>query len=217
MPARQLPFKRRISRPARRKLIEDFAAKAFAEKGYDGVSLDEIAHAAGISKTTLYDHFASKRQLHRELLAGSAAEMLSFMRQRVQTVDGPARERMHDALDAFFEFVQTRPFAWRMLFREPPRDAEVAAGSRFVQAGASANVASLLVDLASPASPLAEPGTGQSQAERELQIAVLAEALKWAQSGLASWWYDHPELPRSVIVDGLMNLVWPGLEQLLSG
>lgn len=199
---------------ARRELIEGVAAEAFAENGYDGVSLEEIARAAGITKATLYDHFASKRELHTELLAEAAAEMLSFMRERVETVDGSAKERMRAALDAFFEFVQTRPFAWRMLFREPPRDQELAAGSHFVQEGASANVASLLVDLAAPGSALAER-RGKAPG-RELQIAVLAEALKWAQNGLAAWWFEHPEVPRSVILDGFMDLTWPGLELLLS-
>ena len=39
------------------------AERLFSERGYHGVSMDEIAAASGISKPMLYDYFGSKEGL----------------------------------------------------------------------------------------------------------------------------------------------------------
>jgi AcrR family transcriptional regulator len=204
--SRQLPFKSRMSAEARRAVIERVAAEAFAQKGYDGVSVDEIAVAAGITKATLYDHFDSKQDLYVHLLGHSAQQMLQFMADRIEALDSDGPEaRLRESLDAFFEFVETSPFSWRMLFRKPPIDPDLTAGAGLVQDGATANIANLLRSL----SPAAEKIPEQ-------RMLLLAEALKWTQNGLAVWWYDHPDVPREEVVESVMSLSWPGLRLLLT-
>lgn len=46
----------------RRDLIEQAAARLFAERGYEDTSLEDVATAAGISRPVIYDHFATKRE-----------------------------------------------------------------------------------------------------------------------------------------------------------
>jgi hypothetical protein len=46
---------------------------------------------------------------------------------------------------------------------------------------------------------------------------MLAELLKTAITGLASWWYEHPEVPREELVDTVMEFAWRGLERNISG
>ena len=46
-----------------RKAIIEAASSCFAEKGYAACSMDNIAHAAGLSKGGLYAHFRSKEEL----------------------------------------------------------------------------------------------------------------------------------------------------------
>ena len=48
--------------------ILDAARKVFAAKGFDEASVDEIAHAAGVAKGTLYLYYPSKRDLYWEAL-----------------------------------------------------------------------------------------------------------------------------------------------------
>ena len=43
--------------------ILDAAAQVFVEQGYEAASMDEISRVAGVSKATVYAHFASKEQL----------------------------------------------------------------------------------------------------------------------------------------------------------
>jgi hypothetical protein len=35
-----------------------------------------------------------------------------------------------------------------------------------------------------------------------------AEMLRTAIGGLASWWYEHPDVPRRRLVDAVMSLGW---------
>lgn len=53
----------RRPRGNRRQQIIEAAVKAFAAKNYDGASMTDIAHAAGITKRAIYRYFPSKREL----------------------------------------------------------------------------------------------------------------------------------------------------------
>src|SRR2546425_2508463 len=54
---------RRAQAEERREQIIDAAAKLFAEKGYDGASIRDIAREAGITEGLIYHYFESKDQL----------------------------------------------------------------------------------------------------------------------------------------------------------
>jgi TetR/AcrR family transcriptional repressor of mexJK operon len=63
------------SRSARkRRVIMEAATTAFLRKGYLGTSMDEIAASAGVSKQTVYKHFADKERLFSEIVIGTVNE-----------------------------------------------------------------------------------------------------------------------------------------------
>ena len=55
--------RQRLSAEARRELIEQAAGEVFADRGYHGASIDEIARRSGVSPPVVYDHFESKQDL----------------------------------------------------------------------------------------------------------------------------------------------------------
>src|SRR5439155_20990965 len=57
----------------RRRDVTREAAKLFAQKGYHGTSIGDIAEALGVQKGTLYSHIASKEDLLYETLSEGAA------------------------------------------------------------------------------------------------------------------------------------------------
>ena len=61
-----------ISLPAetspKRRLVLEAAADLFMEHGYEKVSMDAVARGAGVSKATLYAHFASKDALFASIV-----------------------------------------------------------------------------------------------------------------------------------------------------
>jgi AcrR family transcriptional regulator len=59
---------------AKREQIRDAAQRLFLELGYERASMDAIAHAAGVSKQTLYHYYAAKEQLFVDVLRALTIE-----------------------------------------------------------------------------------------------------------------------------------------------
>src|SRR5829696_1812736 len=59
----------------KRRAILDAAATVFLRNGYRGTSMDEIAALAGVSKQTVYKHFADKESLFVEIVTGAVDEV----------------------------------------------------------------------------------------------------------------------------------------------
>jgi AcrR family transcriptional regulator len=58
----------RAQRGGSREAIVDAAGRLFLERGFGAVSMDELAQAAGVARRTLYNQFASKEEIFREML-----------------------------------------------------------------------------------------------------------------------------------------------------
>jgi AcrR family transcriptional regulator len=193
--------RQRLKAPQRRQRILQAAEQEFAARGYHSTSMGEIAAAAGVSKPVLYDHFESKLDLYTQLTEGIRDE-LTGRGAAAMAGGGPPGERIRTAIDAFFAFVEERPSAARVLLFTPVGEAELVDAARHVQAGATAALTALLVG---------EPGLFSGNRNRELRLELLTEFMKQGLHGLAEWWSQHPETPREVLVDAVMDLVWTGL------
>lgn len=69
----------RLSAPERRISILKAAQQLFAEKGFHGVSIDDIARAVNVSPAILYRHFDSKQTLYNEVLQELACQRESYV------------------------------------------------------------------------------------------------------------------------------------------
>ena len=73
------PKRTRAPRLASGGAIREAAAALFLEKGYAGASMDDIAARAGVSKQTIYTHFASKEVLFEDLVMANAGRVDEFI------------------------------------------------------------------------------------------------------------------------------------------
>jgi AcrR family transcriptional regulator len=202
---KRMPRASRLTADARREVIEQAATEVFAERGYGGASMDEIARRSGVSVPVVYDHFPSKLELHRRLLERHFADLRAVWRDHLAAADVTGQPAMATVVDAWFAYVEDHPYATRMLFRETSGDPEVAAIHRDVAARSKAALLPLVAR-----EPMA---AGASAVDVELVWEVLRAALQ----GLALWWSEHPEVPRAQVVAAAMNGVWLGLERLQAG
>src|SRR5450755_2546846 len=71
-------------RSARKRLaILDAATTIFLRQGYLGTSMDEIAARAGVSKQTVYKHFADKERLFVEIVVANVDEISDPVHEEV--------------------------------------------------------------------------------------------------------------------------------------
>ena len=81
-----------VRRPSttRRQQILEVAAPLFAERGFRGVSVDDLGAATGISGPALYRHFRAKEEILAELLLGVSQRLLEGGRRRHAVAGSPA-------------------------------------------------------------------------------------------------------------------------------
>jgi AcrR family transcriptional regulator len=176
--------RRRLPPAERRALIEEAAARLFAERGYAGTRLDDVAAAAQVTKPMLYRHFDSKKALYLALLERHRGQLTGHLEAPPR--DAPLAERLRAIYEAWFAAFQQSPDTWKMLFLDATGDAEIQAYRRSVQASARSVIAAFLADHADLPGRLVEP---------------MAELVRSGMAGLAWWWLDHPEVSRAVVVE----------------
>src|SRR4051812_2948452 len=201
--------RRRLSAEERREHILRAGMEVFAERGYQEASMVEIARVAGITPAVIYDHFASKAELQITLLERQTEELLAFVASAVAGDFDDMAARFRAGVDAFFGFVEEHPYAWRMLFRDPPTDPAILSTYRRIHQQATAGIALFLRASAPP-----ELLRGAApDAARE----ILGEMLKMAQNGLGFWWYEPRAVPRRELVDRVLEFCWLGFERIAAG
>src|SRR5918999_40370 len=100
------PTKRQRLRPeVRRERLVEAATQVFAERGYEGARVEQIADVAQVSPGLLYRHFEGKQELYEELLMLANRQLLTHLAQAAAP-DLPTDQRVLRGVEAFFGFVE---------------------------------------------------------------------------------------------------------------
>ena len=78
----------------RRRELTREAAKLFAQKGYHGTSIGDLAEALGIQKASLYHHIGSKEDLLWEVASAGAAAFQAALDAVPEELPAPERIRL---------------------------------------------------------------------------------------------------------------------------
>ncbi|WP_091246594.1 TetR family transcriptional regulator [Klenkia soli] len=189
-------------RRARREQLVAATVAAVGEHG-PGVGMEEIAAAAGTSKTVVYRHFADRGELHLAVCTQVAGQLLEALRTAMTSTEKP-RQMVAAAIDTYLAFIEADPELYRFVVHAPAGDpgADPIAGlSELVGAQATALVA------------LALEGAGRPTAAAEPWGHGLVGLVRSA----ADRWLSSPEpMPRGELTAHLTDLAWAGLSGVVT-
>lgn len=184
----------------RREQLVGVARALFAEKGFEGTSVEEIALRADVSKPVVYEHFGGKEGLYA-VIVDREVEALSAALSGALSSRGHPRVLVERAALALLGYIEDSPDGFRMLVRDSP------------VAQASGTFSSLLGDVSSQVEGL----LGDQFSRRGLDpfVAPFYAQMLVGQVALAGQhWAEVREPAKNVVAAHLVNLAWNGLSAL---
>ncbi|WP_344237641.1 TetR/AcrR family transcriptional regulator [Actinocorallia libanotica] len=190
-----------MGRAGRREVILAEAMRVFSAKGYAGTSLGDVAAAAGITRSGMYDYFPSKKALFLDVLKDQTEAAVAYVGPKV-TASGTGEARMRSVVAACFGYALDHPAAWRLMFdRSREGDSEVRQ-VRWEARSASTEIIRRLL----------RPDFAQMDIDADTTAGpVIVELMVSALDGATRWWERHPETPVDDLVDAVMRVLFLGL------
>jgi AcrR family transcriptional regulator len=180
----------------RREQLVDISRGLFAERGFDGTSIEEIAARAGVSKPVVYEHFGGKEGLYAVVVDREVRRLLGMMQDSLKA-EHP-RVLLEQAAFALLDYIEDAPDGFRILVRDSP------IGS------ATGSFVSIIGDIASRVEYIL---AAEFKARGfDAKVAPLyAQMLVGMVGTTGQWWLDARKPEKRVVAEHLVNLAWNGL------
>jgi len=182
----------------RREQLIGVALGLFAERGFDGSAIEEVANRAAVSKPIVYEHFGGKEGLYAVVVDREVDLLLSMMREALTA--GTSRELLEQAAIALLDYIEQHPEGFRILVRESP-------------IGTTASFQSIIGDVATRVEGiLVDAFTRRGLDPRT--APMYAQMLVGMVGATGQWWLGTRKPDRDEVAAHLVNLAWNGLSGL---
>jgi AcrR family transcriptional regulator len=184
----------------RREQLLDIGRRLFAERGFEGTSIEEIAAQAGVSKPVVYEHFGGKEGLYAVVVDREVERLLTMATGLLLDGDN-TREKFETAAVTLFRYIDENADGFRILVR----DSNPGSGT--------GTYGTLLSDIAGQveyilADFLASRGRDPKSAPMYAQMLVGMVAFT------GQWWLDARKPKLEEVAANMIDLAWNGLAQL---
>jgi AcrR family transcriptional regulator len=190
----------RMSGAERREQLLDVGRGLFAERGYDGTSVEEVAARAAVSKPVVYAHFGGKEGLYSVVVEREVARLLERFTGALSGDD--PRALLEQATLALLTYVEDDADGFRILVRESPLPGPARTGFATILSDVAGRVEHVLAEQFA------------ARGFRTALAGLYSQALVGQVSLVGQWWLDRDELERDDVAAHLVNLAWNGLRQL---
>lgn len=126
------PDRRTRKRLATRQSISDAATRLFNERGFDRVTVDEIAEAADVARMTVFNHFPRKEDMFFDLEEQGREDLRTALKDRAPDVT------LIDALRRFAHRIVAEQRPYIRFLKDSPRFMQTIADSETLKARARA-------------------------------------------------------------------------------
>ena len=183
----------------RREQLIDTARSLFAERGFEGTAIEEIASRAEVSKPIVYEHFGGKEGLYAVVVDREVLQLLSMMRSSLTA--GEPRDLLEQAAFALLDYIEESTDGFRILVRDSPIGSE------------SGSFVSIIGDVASRVEYIL--GAEFRARGFDAQFAPMyAQMLVGMVGATGQWWLDERNPSKADVASHLVNLAWNGLSGL---
>lgn len=202
------PEKVRMSAHERREQLVGVGRSLFAAKGFEAVTVEEIAAKAKVSKPVVYEHFGGKEGLYAVIVDREMSYLLDAVTRALRSGDaeGDPRQLLEQAGLALFTYIADYPDGFRILLRDTPRLDEVGTDSR-------GSFASVIIDVAAQVERLLAEEFKAHKVDRKL-APMYARMLVGMVAMTGEWWLDERKPKKDEVVAHMVNLAWNGLSHL---
>ena len=192
--------RKRMSAAERREQLLEVGRGAFAEKGYDAVSVEELAQRAGVTKPIVYEHFGGKEGIYAVILDREVSHLLERVASALQAQG--ARARVEAAAEAFLSYIEERPDGFRVLLRDTSR-----------VEGANTSWTTVLGDVADRVDRLLADELDERGFDREL-APLYSRGVIGLIAHIGQWWLETGKPERREVAAHISNLVFNGLSRI---
>jgi AcrR family transcriptional regulator len=168
-----------------------------------GVSVADIAAAAGITKPVLYRHFTDRADLQRAVGQQAAQMLLSRMAPELDPDREPA-QLIRGVIDAFLAGIEAEPQLWRFVVHHP---IEREAGAEVVE-DAREQIARTLATIIGERLRALGLDSGGAEAWAQGLVGMVHSA--------GDWWLERRTMSRAALTDYLTTLIWGGVAGVLA-
>jgi AcrR family transcriptional regulator len=183
----------------RRQQLLDIGRRLFAERGFEGTSIEEIAAQAGVSKPVVYEHFGGKEGLYAVVVDREVDRFLTMATRLLAGED--TREKFEAAAIMLLRYIEENADGFRILVRDSP------------PGSGSGTFSSLISDIASQVEYILGD-VFKARGYDPKYAPMYAQMLVGMVAFTGQWWLDARKPKLEEVAAHLVNMAWNGLSQL---
>lgn len=192
----------RMTAHDRREQLLVVARALFAEKGFEGTSVEEIASRADVSKPVVYEHFGGKEGVYAVIVDREVQALLGALSGALAERGHPKQLVQRAAL-ALLGYIEASPDGFRILVRDSP------------VAQATGTFSSLIGDVATQVEGLLAAQFDKRGLDPDI-APIYSQMLVGMVALTGQHWAEVREPSKQVVAAHLVNLAWNGLATLES-
>lgn len=190
----------RMSGRERREQLIGIGRRQFAERGFEGATVEDIAAAAGVSKPVVYEHFGGKEGLYAVVVDREIEALLGAV-TRALTSGGSSRTLIEQAAMALLDYIEDSTDGFRILVRDSPTGQPTGTFS------------TIMSDIATQVEHILA-AQFRARSLDPKTAPMYAQMLVGMVSLVGQWWLDSRKFKKHEVAAHVVNLAWNGLTTL---
>ena len=187
----------------RREQLIEVGRSLFAAKGFEAVSVEEIAAHAKVSKPIVYEHFGGKEGLYAVIVDREMRALTTTLTEALDNPDIHPRRIVERTALALLTYIEENAEGFQVLVRDSP------------STDPSGSFNSLLGDISLRVEDILSD-TFKRQKLSVKGVPYYAQMLVGMTVFTGQYWADRPKVSKEQLAAYIVDLAWHGLSRLNS-